>query len=201
MFINKDIHKSQTFLFFYLVECKVTKPNCKSKQTNLDIISSGNSFFSSLVQFSRSVMSDSWWPHELQHATPPCPSPTPRVHPDSHPSSQWCRPAISSSVIPFSSCHQSFPASGTSPISQFFTSGNQSIGVSASASVLPALHYSHILPCFRKPTLLRKHYGSSFNGFPLEPCHEYIHLSSICTRCKAEGKILLWLLTVLKTSV
>ena len=60
MFINKDIHKSQTFLFFYLVECKVTKPNCKSKQTNLDIISSGNSFFSSLVQFSRSVMSDSW---------------------------------------------------------------------------------------------------------------------------------------------
>ena len=65
----------------------------------------------SSVQFSRSVMSDSLWPHESQHARPPCPSPTPRVHSDSHPSSQWCHPAISSSVIPFSSCPQSLPAS------------------------------------------------------------------------------------------
>ena len=65
----------------------------------------------SSVQFSRSVVSDSLWPHELQHARPPCPSPTPRVHSDSHPSSQWCHPAISSSVVPFSSCPQSLPAS------------------------------------------------------------------------------------------
>ena len=91
----------------------------------------------SSVQFSCSVVSDSLRPYELQHARPPCPSPTPRVHSDSHPSSQWYHPAISSSVVPFSSCPQSFPASGSFPMSQFFISGGQSIGVSASASVLP----------------------------------------------------------------
>ena len=91
----------------------------------------------SSVQFSRSIVSDSLWPHELQHARPPCPSPTSRVHPNSCPSSQWCHPAISSSVVPFSSCPQSFPASGSFPMSQLFTWGGQSIGVSASASVLP----------------------------------------------------------------
>ena len=82
-------------------------------------------------------MSDSLWPHESQHAKPPCPSPTPRVHPDSRSSNQWCHPAISSSVIPFFSCLQSFPASGSFPGSQFFASGDESIGVSAPASVLP----------------------------------------------------------------
>ena len=91
----------------------------------------------SSVQFSRSVVSDSMWPHESQHARPPCPSPTPRVHPNSCPTSQWCHPAISSSLIPFSSCPQSFPASGSFPMSQLFASGGQRIGVSASASVLP----------------------------------------------------------------
>ena len=75
----------------------------------------------SSVQFSHSVMSDSLRPHELQHARPPCPSPTPRVHPDSRPSSQWCHPAISSSVVPFSSCPQSLPASESFPMSQLFT--------------------------------------------------------------------------------
>ena len=89
------------------------------------------------VQFSRSVMSDSLRPHEPQHARPPCPSPTPGVYPDSYPLSQWCHPTISSSVVPFSSCPQSFPASGSFPLSQLFASGGQSIGVSASASVLP----------------------------------------------------------------
>ena len=84
-----------------------------------------------------SVTSDSLRPHESQHARPPCPSPTPGVHSDSRPSSQWCDPAISFSVIPFSSCNQPFPASGSLQMSQFFTSGSQSIGVSASASVLP----------------------------------------------------------------
>ena len=90
----------------------------------------------SSVQFSHSVVSDSLWPHELQHARPPCPSPTPGVHPNSCALSRWCHPAISSSVVPFSSCLQSLPVSGSFPVSQFFTSGSQSIGVSASASVL-----------------------------------------------------------------
>ena len=90
-----------------------------------------------LVQFSRSVMSDSLRPHGLQHTRPPCPSPTPRVHPNPCPLSQWCHPTVSSSVAPFSSCPQSFPASGSFPLSQLFASGGQSIGVSASTSVLP----------------------------------------------------------------
>ena len=89
------------------------------------------------VQFSCSVVSDSLRPHELQHARPPCPSPTPGVYSNSCPSSQWCQPAISSSVILFSSCPQSFPASGSFPMSQLFAWGGQSIRVSASASVLP----------------------------------------------------------------
>ena len=89
------------------------------------------------VQFSHSVMSDSLWPHELQHARPPCPSPTPRVHPNSCPSSQWCHPAISFSVVPFSSYPQSLPASESFPMSQLFAWGGQSIGVSALAPVLP----------------------------------------------------------------
>ena len=91
----------------------------------------------SSVQFSHSVVSNPLWPHESQHVRPPCPSPTPRVHLNSCPSSRWCYPVISSSVISFSSCPQSLPASGSFPISQVFTWGGQSIGVSASASVLP----------------------------------------------------------------
>ena len=82
-------------------------------------------------------MSDSLWPHGLQHARPPCPSPTPRVYPNSCPLSRWCHLTISSSVVPFSSHLQSFPASGSFQMSQNFTSGGQSIGVSASTSVLP----------------------------------------------------------------
>ena len=91
----------------------------------------------SSVQFSCSVVSDSLRPHESQHARPPCPSPTPKVHSNSCPSSRWCHPAISSSVVPFSSCPQSLPASDSSPMSQFFAWGGQSTGVSALASVLP----------------------------------------------------------------
>ena len=89
------------------------------------------------VQFSRSVMSNSLWLHESQHARPPCPSPTPRVYPNSCPLSQRCHPAISSSIIPFSSCPLSLPASGSFPMSQLFTWGGQNIGVSTSASVPP----------------------------------------------------------------
>ena len=90
----------------------------------------------SSVQFSRSVVSDSLWPHELQHARPPCLSPTPRVYSNSCPSSPWCHPALSSSVVPFSSGPQSLPASGIFPMSQLFIWGCQSIRVSALASVL-----------------------------------------------------------------
>ena len=95
------------------------------------------SIFSS-IQFSRSLVSNSLQPHRLQHTRLPCPSPTPGACSNLCPSSRWCHPTISSSVVPFSSCLQSFPASGSFPLSYFFTSGGQSIvGVSASASVLP----------------------------------------------------------------
>ena len=103
------------------------RSNTKWSETNIWISS---------VQFSRSVMSDSLQTHGLQHARPPCPSPTPKVHTNPCPLSWWCHPTISSSGIPFSSSPQSFPASGSLPMSQFFASGGQSIGVSASASVL-----------------------------------------------------------------
>ena len=91
----------------------------------------------SSVQFSRSVMSDSLRSHESQHARPPCPSPTPGVHSNSRASSRWCHPSISSSVIPFSSCPQSLPASESFPMSQLFAWGGPSTGVSALASFLP----------------------------------------------------------------
>ena len=91
----------------------------------------------SSVQFSHSVVSDSLRPHESQHARPPCPSPSPGVHSNSHPSSRWCHPAISSSVIPFSSCPPSLLASESFPMSQLFAWGGQSTGVSALASFLP----------------------------------------------------------------
>ena len=106
---------------------KVTHINCPSRYT----------WGISSVQFSRSVVSDSLRPHESQHARPPCPSPTPGVHPDPRPSSQWHHPAISSSVIPFSSCPQSLPASESFSMSQLFAWGGQSTGVSALASFLP----------------------------------------------------------------
>ena len=91
----------------------------------------------SSVQFSCSVASDSLWPHEPQHSRPPYPSPTPRVHPNPCPLSRWCHPTILSSVVPFSSCPQSFSASGSFQMSQLYASGGQSIGVSASTSFLP----------------------------------------------------------------
>ena len=91
----------------------------------------------SSVHFNRSVVFDSLWPHEPQHARPLCPSPTPGVHPNPCPLSRWCHPTISSSVIPFSFCPQSLPASGSFQMNQLFASGGQSIGVSASTSVLP----------------------------------------------------------------
>ena len=94
-------------------------------------------FSISSIQFSHSVVSSSLRPHELQHARPPCPSPTPRVYPNSCPLSRWCHPTISSSLVPFSSCLQSFSTSGSFQMSQLFASGGQNIGLSASTSVLP----------------------------------------------------------------
>ena len=98
-------------------------------------------------QISRSVVSYSLWPHELQHGRPPCPWPAPGVHSGSRPSSQWCHPAISSSVVPFSSCPQSLPASESFPMSKLFTRGGQSTAVSALASFLPkkSQGWSHTL--------------------------------------------------------
>ena len=118
---------------------RTTRPKKRENSTFsrswISLYAHSDSFSS--AQCNRSVMSDSLWPHELQQARPPCPSPTPGVYPNSCPMSQWCHPTISSSVFPFSSCPLSFPASQSFQISQLFTSGGQSIGVSASASVLP----------------------------------------------------------------
>ena len=113
------VKEVKDFFFFFIR--KVSADTCSLK------------LFSSVVQ----SCPDSLRPHEPQHARPPCPSPTPGVHPNPCPSSRWCHPTISSSVIPFSSYPQSFPASGSFPMSQLFTSGGQSIAVSASTSVLP----------------------------------------------------------------
>ena len=115
---------------------------CRSKATFINLWLddrwiSKNSISYPSVQFSRSVVSDSLRPHGPQHARPPCPSPTPGGYSNSCPFSRWCHPTISSSVVPFSSCLQSFPASGSFQMSQLFALGGQSIGVSASASVLP----------------------------------------------------------------
>ena len=106
----------------WLLKCWITTEYCLLVQS---------------VQFSCWVMSDVLWPHESQHARPPCPSPTPGAHSDSCPSSQWCHPAISSSVVSFSSCPQSLPASESFPMSWLFAWGGRSTGVSALASVLP----------------------------------------------------------------
>ena len=96
-----------------------------------------NYWWFSSVQFSRSIVSNSLRPHKLKHSRPPYPSPTARVYPNACPWSRWCHPTISSSAVPFSSCPQSFPASGSFQMSQLFTSGGQSIGVSASTSIFP----------------------------------------------------------------
>ena len=151
-------------------------------------------------------MSDFLQPHELQHARPPCPSPTPGVHPNSFPLSQWCHPTISSSVVPFSSCLQSFPASGSFQMSQLFTSGGQSIGVSASTSVLPvntqdwsslgwtgwislqskglSRVFSFRMDCIRVPKKKKKLHWLTLEVIRSELLAGYINLQTICVRHK-----------------
>ena len=143
----------------------------------------------SSVQFSHSVISDSLRPHELQHARPPCPSPIPRVHSDSCPSSPWCHPAISSSVIPFSSFPQSLLASGSFPVSQLFTWGGQSTGVSALVSFLPkksqgwsplewtgwiSLQSKGLSRVFSNTTV-QKHQAQFFSAQPSSQSNSHIH--------------------------
>ena len=121
-----------------LIIIHFSKPEeCTKARVNLNVNYNLCMIQFSSVQFSRSVVSNSLRPHESQHARPPCPSPSPRVHSDSCPSSWWCHPAISSSIIPFSSYPQSLPASESFPMSQLFTWGGQSTGVSALASFFP----------------------------------------------------------------
>ena len=134
--MDVSLNSSHSYTIFMIFMISAYKLLFHLPNIFLYISSHVNVQFSS-VQFSRSVVSNSLWPHESQHARPPCPSPTPGVHPDSHPSSQWCHPAISSSTVPFSSCPPSLPASESFPISQLFTWGGQSTGVSALASFLP----------------------------------------------------------------
>ena len=126
---HSDLTLLHSMLVIKLVKYTLPKSYCTQSVLLLD------QFLS--VQFSRSVVSNSLRLHELQHARPPCPSPTPGVHSNSRPSSPWCHPAISSSVVPFSSCPQSLPASESFPMSQLFSWGGQSTGVSALASFLP----------------------------------------------------------------
>ena len=133
-----DIYSDQLYLkssFICMYEVRNIFFKYKNKVKLIDIQKKYQ--LNTSVQFSHSVMSDSLQPHESQDTRPPCPSPTPRVHSDSCPSSQWCHPAISSSVVPFSSCPQSLPASESLPMSQLFSWGGQSTGVSALASFLP----------------------------------------------------------------
>ena len=129
MFVPKEGDSSINWSEFFRIGVKLNLERAESVQTRFKGEVS--------VQFSHSVVSNSLQPHEAQHARPPCPSPTPGAHPNSCPLSWWCHPAISSSVIPFSSCPQSLPASGSFPMSQLFAWGGQSIRVSASAWVLP----------------------------------------------------------------
>ena len=164
------------------------------------------------LQLSHSVVPNPLQPHELQHARPPCPSPTPGVYTNSCLLRQWCHPAISNSVVPFSSHLQSFPASGSFPISQLFISGGQSIGASASASVLPKniqnwfpLGWTGWIPCSPRdsqessPTPQFKSINSSALSFMVQLSHPYMTTGKTIalTRWTLYGKVMSLLLNML----
>ena len=138
-------------------------------------------FFLMLLLFSRSVVSDFLWPHGLQHARLPCPSPSPGVCSDLRPLSRWCHPTISSSVTLFSSCLQSFPASGSFPVSQLFASGGQSIRASGSATVLLVNSQDWLVwpPCCFIYLLIFGCAGSSFLRGVLSSCGEQLGYSPV----------------------
>ena len=161
-------------------------------------------------------MFDSLQPHESQHARPPCPSPTPRVHSDSRPSRRWCHPAISSSVVPFSSCPQSLPASESFPMSQLFAWGGQSDGVSALASVLPkksqgwSLEWTGWISLQSKGlsrvfsnTTVQKHQFFSSAFFTVQLPHPYMTTGKTIalTRWKFVGKVMSLLFNMLSRLV
>ena len=171
-----------------------------------------------LIQFSWSVVSDSLRPHELQHARPPCPSPTPGVHSESHPSSQWCHPAISSTVVPFSSCPQSLPASESFPMNQLFTWGGQSTGVPFSFSIIPSKEHPGLT--FRMAwldllavqgtlkSLLQHHsskasilWGSAFSTIQLSHPYMTTGKTIALTRRTLVGKVMSLLLNMLSKLV
>ena len=163
-------------------------------------------------------MSDSLRPHELQHARPPCPSPTPGVHPNSCPSNRWCHPAISSSVIPFSSCPQSLPASESFPMSQLLAWGGQSIGVSSLASVLPmntqdwsplgwtgwiSLQSKRLSRVFSNTTIQRHQFFSAQLFFTVQLSHAYMttRKTIALTRRTFVGKVISLIFNILSKLV
>ena len=156
-FLNSKLSFQAYFPFVWSISLRISFQ--KSFHVIINIIMSNLQF--STVQFSRSVIFDSLQPHEPQYTRPPCPSPTPRVHPNPCPLSWWCHPTISSSVVPFSSCPQSFPASGSFQMSQLSASVGQSIGVSSSTSVPPMNTQDWLSRVFSNTTVQKHQFFSA----------------------------------------
>ena len=158
---------------------------------DLECVSYFKNIHFSSVQFSHSVMSDSLRPYDSQHTRPPCPSSTPGVHPNPCPLSRWCHPTISSSVIPFFSHLQSFPASGSFPTSQLFASGGRSIGASGSASILP-MNIQDWFPLGRTGliSLLSKGLSRVFSNTTFQKHHSFGAQLSLCSNSHNHTRLL-----------
>ena len=198
-----------------LLQGNLPNPGIETGSPALQVDSLPLSHWGSPLQFSCSVVSDSLRPHESQRARPPCPSPTPWVHSDSCPLSQWCHPAVSSSVVPFSSCPQSLPASETFPMNQLFTWGGESTGASALASFLPkksqgwssgctgwiSLQSKGLSRVFSNTTVQKHHRRSAF--FIVQLSHPYMTTGEniALTRWTFVGKVMSLLLNMLSRLV